>query len=593
MRIRHKLLLILVVTALAGSALVGAGSVWLLREATREHYAARIRAETALLEDRVRAGGDDYQALAVQAGKSLGVRITLISPDGVVVGDSAKDLRGALEMENHIGRPEIQTALSRGVGESYRKSDTTNEEYFYSARLVGREGPVGFVRIALPSSRLDQVQSRHARLVTGVVLIAMLLLTGVAYAAVRRISKPVERMSDLADRTARGDLDVAVPDRGTDEVSRLGASVNRMRRALMDKIGELQDERALFSSVIGGMREGLLVVGPDRRIRLANDALRRIFDLREDPSGGLLAEVVRHPTVIRDVEAAIENGGVTTGETVIRMEGSGRAFELHVTPLGAKGAKKREEGGGHSVLALFFDITRLEALEGVRRTFVANVSHELRTPLTAIKAFVETLLDGELQDRDHSIKFLEITGKHVERMEALIDDLTDLSLIETGAITLEIAEVDASAVVRDVFEQLRPRADRGQVQLDCRLPTPFPVRADRRRLEQVLTNLVDNAIKFNAPRGEVRIGGRVDANRRILEVEDTGTGIPSESRDKIFHRFYRVDPDRSREAGGTGLGLAIVKHLMRLQGGSIRVDSELGVGTRFELDLPAPRPEAV
>jgi len=586
LRIRHKLLLILIATALAGSALVGVGSVWLLREATREHYAARIRAETALLEDRVRVRADDYQALAVEAGKSLGVRITLISPGGVVVGDSAKDLQGVLSMENHLGRPEIQAALTRGAGESFRKSDTTHEEYFYSARLVGREEPVGFVRIALPSSRLHEVQSRHTRLVTGVVLIAMLLLTGVAYAAVRRISMPVERMSELADRTARGDLDIEVPDRGADEVSRLGASVNRMKRALMEKIGELQDERALFSSVIGGMREGLLVVGPDRRIRLANDALRRIFDLREDPSGGLLAEVVRHPTVIRDVEAAIESGGETTGETVIRMEGSGHAFELHVTPLGTKG-----EGEGHSVLALFFDITRLEALEGVRRTFVANVSHELRTPLTAIKAFVETLLDGNLQDRDRSLEFLEITGKHVGRMEALIDDLTDLSLIETGAITLEIAEVDASAVAMDVLEQLGPRAAGGEVRLDSRLPTPFPVQADRRRLEQVLTNLVDNAIKFNKPGGEVRIGGRVEADRRILEVEDTGTGIPSESREKIFHRFFRVDPDRSREAGGTGLGLAIVKHLMRLQGGSIRVDSELGVGTRFKLDLPAPRSE--
>lgn len=584
MRIRHKLLWILIATALAGSALVGVGSVWLLKEATREHYAARIRAETALLEDRVRVGAGDYQALAVEAGKSLGVRITLIAPDGVVVGDSAKDFQGVLEMENHIGRPEIQAALSRGAGESYRKSDTTNEEYFYSARLVGREEPVGFVRIALPSSRLDELQSRHARLVTGIVLLAMLLLTGVAYAAVRRISKPVERMSDLADRTARGDLDVEVPDRGTDEVSRLGASVNRMRRALTEKIDELQDERALFSSVIGGMREGLLVVGPNRRIRLANDALRRIFDLRDDPSGGLLAEVVRHPTVIRDVEAAIENGGETTGETVIRMDGSGHAFELHVTPLGAKGT-----GEGHSVLALFFDITRLEALENVRRTFVANVSHELRTPLTAVKAFVETLLDGNLKDRDHSISFLEITRKHVERMEALIDDLTDLSLIETGAITLEIAEVDASAVAQDVFEQLRPRATGSKVQLESQLPTPFPVQADRRRLEQVLTNLVDNAIKFNKTGGEVRIAGRVEADRRILEVEDTGAGIPSESREKIFHRFYRVDPDRSREAGGTGLGLAIVKHLMRLQGGTIRVDSELGVGTRFTLDLPDPQ----
>jgi two-component system phosphate regulon sensor histidine kinase PhoR len=583
-RIRHKLLVILVATALAGSLLVGLGSVWLLREATREHYAGRIRAETALLAEWVRTGGDDYQALAVEAGKRLGVRITLIGPDGVVLGDSARDRAGVREMENHIGRPEIRAALSRGLGESVRTSGTTNEEYFYSARLVGRDEPVGFVRIALPSNRLDEMQARYARLVTGIVLVALLLLTGVAYAAVRRVSKPVERMSELADRTARGDLGVEVPDAGVDEVSRLGASVNRMKRALVEKIGELEDERALFSSVIGGMREGLLVVGPDRRIRLANPALARIFDLREDPSGHRLAEVVRHPTVVRAVEAVI-GAGDESGESIIHTS-SGDAFELHVTRLSTKGT-----AGGHGVLVLFFDITRLEALEAVRRDFVANVSHELRTPLTAIKAFVETLLDGGLSNRKRSIEFLEITRKHVERMEALIDDLTDLSLIETGAISLEIEPVDANEVADDVFEQLGPRAASAGVELHSHLPSPFPVRADRRRLGQVLSNLVDNAIKFNRKGGEVRIGGRIENSRRILQVEDNGVGIPLEAREKIFHRFYRVDPDRSRAAGGTGLGLAIVKHLMRLQGGSIRVESEVGVGTRFELNLPAPESE--
>jgi len=569
----------LALTALANSILVGLVSVWLFRQATQENFAGRIRAETALLA-RTPFAERDPHAFAADVAKSLGLRVTLIAPDGTVLADSVKGREGILQMESHLDRPEIRAALSRGLGESIRTSETTSEEYLYSARLVEGAGPVRFVRIAVPASDLRRFQTRYAWFATGIGLLAMLVLGAVAYAAVRKISKPVEEMSRLADRTARGDMDAEVPERGIDEVSRLGAAVNRMRRALVEKIEQIQDERSLLSSVIGGMREGLLVVGPDHRIRLANDDARRTLDLRLDPTGHLLAEVVRHPAVIHDVEQVIEGGREPEG-SVVRMEGSGRVFQMHVTALGKRGAE-----AGRSALVLFFDITRLESLEGVRRDFVANVSHELRTPLTAIKAFVETLLDGGLEDREHTVKFLEIARKHADRMEALIDDLTDLSLIETGSIVLEIGDLDASEVAREVVEQLRPRARAGGVSLASELPEPFPVRADRRRLEQILMNLVDNAIKFNRRGGEVHVRGVFDAHRRTLVVEDTGVGIPSDSREKIFHRFFRVDPDRSREAGGTGLGLAIVKHLVRLHGGSIRVESELGVGTRFELDLP-------
>jgi two-component system phosphate regulon sensor histidine kinase PhoR len=571
----------LVLTALANSILVGLGSVWLFRRATEKNFADRLRSETALIAIMPEVQ-EDPRAFAVDAAKRLGVRMTLIAPDGTVLGDSVKGRGDTLRMDNHLDRPEIRAALSRGLGESVRVSDTTSEEYFYCARLVEGAGPVRFVRIAVPTSDMRALEEQYAWFATGVVLLAMLLLGTVAYVAVRRISAPVERMSELADRTARGDMDAEAPERGVDEVSRLGAAMNRMRRALREKIDQVQEERSLLSSVIGGMREGLLVVGPDLRVRLANDAARRILDLRFDPAGHLLAEVVRHPTVIRDVEQVVE-GGREPESSVVRMEGSGRAFQMHVTALGKRGAE-----AGRSVLVLFFDITRLEALEGVRRDFVANVSHELRTPLTAIKAFVETLLDGGIHDPEHSVKFLEIARKHADRMEALIDDLTDLSLIETGSIVLEIGDLDASEVAREVVEQLRPRARALGVSVGIELPRPFPVRADRRRLEQILTNLVDNAIKFNRRDGEVHVRGVADEHRRTLVVEDTGVGIPSDSRDKIFHRFFRVDPDRSREAGGTGLGLAIVKHLVRLHGGSIRVESELGVGTRFELDLPPP-----
>jgi two-component system phosphate regulon sensor histidine kinase PhoR len=363
-------------------------------------------------------------------------------------------------------------------------------------------------------------------------------------------------------------------------LAHLAASINRMKRALVDKIAELDSERAVLRSVIGGMKEGLLLVGPDRRVELANDAFRQIFAVPFDPSGHLLAEAIRNPAVIRDLDRALGAGSEVI-DLVLEAADSGRSFEVHVTPLPA-----RPSGLPGGALVLFFDVTRLVALESVRRDFVADVSHELRTPLTSIRAFVETLLDGGIEDRENATRFLEIARRHTARMEALIDDLTDLSLIETGSIELVREEVDAGELAREVAAEVSLRHAAAGVAIEVDFPSPLRIEADRRRLTQVLVNLVDNGIKFNRPGGAVRISGRIEGGRPTIVVEDTGTGIPSESLEKIFHRFYRVDRARSRDLGGTGLGLAIVKHLMRLHGGTVRAESELGHGSRFVLEFP-------
>jgi two-component system phosphate regulon sensor histidine kinase PhoR len=405
-----------------------------------------------------------------------------------------------------------------------------------------------------------------------------LLLAALAYLATRRLASAIERMTAAAERTAAGERRLDLPYASADELSRLAASVNRTKTALLAEIADLDEDRRLLSSVFAGMREGLLVVGPDRRIRLVNEAFRQIFGVPFDPIGRLLAEVIRDPRVVADLDTALEEKREIR-ESVVRAADSGRSFELHVTPLDP------------GALVLFFEVSRLEALERVRREFVANVSHELRTPLTSIKAFVETLLDGGVDDREHAVRFLTIVRRHADRMNALIDDLTDLSLIETGSVSLDLQVLDAGEVARDVVTQLAPGAGQ-EIAVRCEVPSPFPVLADRRRLEQVLVNLVDNAIKFNRLGGTVIVSGLVQEGHPVLAVEDTGVGIPADSLEKVFHRFYRVDKTRSREAGGTGLGLAIVKHLMRLHGGAVRLRSELGHGARFELEFPSVAEEA-
>jgi two-component system phosphate regulon sensor histidine kinase PhoR len=580
---RHRLLATLIVAALAGAVLVAVGATWLLRTAVRDRYVERLRAETAMLGDWVEDYDGNLQELAALTGRRLGFRVTLIDGSGAVVGDSAKDQGELAGMDNHLNRPEVRGARLRGSGESLRTSATTRVEYFYSARRLERPGRVEFVRIALPAHEISRVQTRYSWLVVGVFLVSMTFLTLLTYGAVRRLSRPMEAMTDSVERAAAGELNLELPQAGGEEIARLAAAVRRMQHALLEKIAELDTERSVLSSVVSDMREGLILVGPDHRIRVANQSLRQILNLTFNPVDHLLAEVVRHPTLLFDVEAALSEGRETR-ESVLRMESSGRSFELHVTSLKGPGDPHTQ-----GALVLLFDITRLEALEGVRREFVANVSHELRTPLTSIKASVETLIDGDIDDRDNANRFLEIIGRNANYMSALIEDLTDLSLIETGAVVLDLRTLDATEVVREVVERFRPLAETRKVELIVDLQDPLRLRADRRRLEQMMTNLVDNALKFG---GHIRVRGDRDHEGGIvLAVEDTGVGIPAGSREMIFHRFYQEDRQRSRQAGGTGLGLALVKHLMRLHGGAVRVKSELGRGAVFSLDFP-PAPTA-
>ena len=389
----------------------------------------------------------------MRAAQRLGVRVTLIDLAGTVLADSSRDLAGVAAMDSHADRPEVLAARLRGNGDSSRTSATTNVEYYYSARVVAGDGPVKYVRIALPSSEVYRVQSHYSLLVAAMVPVAMLLLAALGYAAVRKLSRPIERMATAVERSARGDLQFELPADGGEEIERLGGAVRLMREALLEKLEELGAERALLSSVVEGMREGLLLVGADGRVRLANEPRRRTLDLAFDPAGHPLAEGVRHPVVLRDIETALARG-VEVRESILRLP-SGRSFQVRTAPLNPS-----KQGRAEAAIVLFFDITRLEKLESVRREFVANVSHELRTPLTSIKAFVETLLDGGRDDAANSERFLGIIHKHADRMGALIEDLTDLSLIETGAISLQLSEVDAADVVRGVMEQLQPLAAR-------------------------------------------------------------------------------------------------------------------------------------
>ena len=340
----------------------------------------------------------------------------------------------------------------------------------------------------------------------------------------------------------------------------------------------------LFEATMGGMREGLLVVDSDLRVVASNPAAYRLFNLA---SGKLdsrrLTELTRNPAIYSAFLEALK-GNERSGVKVETHDPGRRVFDLRVMPLGGGGAGKKNAAGA---IGVFFDITQLEKLERVRQEFLSNVSHELRTPLTAILAFVETLEAGALDDPENSQRFLAIIRKNAARMQTLIDDILELSAIESGTTGIQSQTVDLQPLANDVITSLASQAKSHNVVIRNEVSPGTQVFADPGRLEQMLTNLVENAIKFNREGGEVVIECENGTSSRI-RVRDTGEGIPAQHLDRLFERFYRVDRARSRDLGGTGLGLAIVKHLARAHGGEVGVESEVGQGSVFEIELPSP-----
>jgi two-component system phosphate regulon sensor histidine kinase PhoR len=344
----------------------------------------------------------------------------------------------------------------------------------------------------------------------------------------------------------------------------------------------------LFEATMNGMREGLLVVDSDMRVVASNAAAHRLFNLsRGTLEAQRLTELTRNPAIYSAFLDALK--GTERSGVKVETHGPERlVFDLRVVPLqGSNGS--RADGAAQmaqGALGVFIDVTRIDRLEHVRQEFLSNVSHELRTPLTAILAFIETLEEGAIDDKEASLRFLSIIRRNATRMHELIDDTLELSAIESGNVQVRAELVELAPIVNDVIASLATKASSQGIVVSNAVALDAMVYADARRLEQMLMNLVENAIKFNRENGSVRISYESGGQRSKIMVEDTGEGIPAQHLERLFERFYRADRARSREMGGTGLGLAIVKHLARAHGGEVTVNSEIGKGTIFTIELP-------
>lgn len=515
-------------------------------------------------------------------GSLNGVRLTLVAADGTVVADS--EAQGVLS--NHAERPEVIDARRSGYGEAARRSTTTGRITHYTSRAVlDQDQYLGTIRAATESEQIDTMLAswRGGLLWFGLGALIVGLLASAVVA--RMLARPLVEMEQAAASLAAGNLDVGVRAEGPIEVRRLGTALDTMSRELRGRLENQRRARVQVETILASMAEGVVAVDREERVLLMNRSAAGLLGLSEPlSSGARLWEHLRFPELERALRDALAGKGPWHGDAASPLQ-DGRTLGMSVAPVAADhlAAGVRPEG----TVALLSDVTAIRRLEQVRIDFVANVSHELRTPLAAVMGALETL-NAPDPDPETRARFLDIASRNASRLHAIVLDLLDLSSIEAQGdrMPLEIVRVDAP--LRTAASALVGAAESKGVHFELPPPPPHPliVNGNAQRLEQVFTNLLENAIKYTPRGGRVKVAIRQSQRDVSIDVDDTGIGIPEADLSRVFERFYRVDRARSREMGGTGLGLAIVKHVVRAHGGHVSVKSREGVGSTFTVTLP-------
>lgn len=517
------------------------------------------------------------QKLAEAIGTAIKARVTLIAPDGTVTGDSDVGRARLQQLENHLQRPEVIDAQKSGTGSALRYSDTIRATMLYTAMTCGSDG---FIRLAMPLEYLTTARNSLHGIVGGATLLTILVALIFSYILSNLTSKPLRAMADVAARIGHGGSTLRIPVVTHDEIGTLATVLNDMAERIEDQMLRLSEDKQRLDTILRSMGEGIMVTAPNGAISLVNPAFRTLFSIDGDVEGKQLIEISRHPG-LQEAFNDLNQPGINELVREITIQSNGTTLLTHWVPLNVNGIKQ-------GIVAVFHDITDLKKVENMRRDFVANVSHELRTPVTIIKGYAETLLDGTLEsDPDHARRFVEIISSHSDRLTSLINDILTLSSLEAKDTTLDLNPLDVSGTISKVCMLLQEKAAEKNISITNEISgnTLPRVMADQGRVEQVLVNLLENAIKYTSTEGTVRIFTVDEGALLRISVADTGIGIPFKDLPRIFERFYRVDEARTREQGGTGLGLSIVKHIVQLHGGDVSVTSEPGKGSIFTFTL--------
>jgi two-component system phosphate regulon sensor histidine kinase PhoR len=522
----------------------------------------------------------DAPAVAVVIARETRARVTIISVSGEVMGDSEVGPRELGALENHLNRPEVRDALQKGQGDAIRHSATLRTPMLYVALpFTTTWKEQGVLRLALPLSALKKMQSGLHGILGASLAAAALLSLLLSYILSNVSSRSLRAIAAIAAEIGRGEFGKRIPVTTDDEVGELAGVMNDMADRIERQMGNISAEKARLDTILRGMGEGLMVTDGSGTITLVNPAFHTLFDIREEVEGKPLIDITRHPALHDAFRMVVATKTERLDEIILPLDRE-KTVLTHWVPLAEKGEIQ-------GVVVVFHDISDLKRLERVRRDFVANVSHDLRTPVAVIKGYAETLLSG-LADTDpkQAARFIEIIYNHSERLTHLIADLLTLSELESPGMLLNLEPASVEGMAGNACNLLAQKAREKGITLDWSgaRGTP-PVLVDRRRLDQVFINLLDNALKYTPDGGSVTVSAAATDNMVSIAVADTGIGIPSGDLPRIFERFYRVDPGRSRDQGGTGLGLSIVRHIVQLHGGAVSVESTPGKGSTFSFTL--------
>jgi two-component system phosphate regulon sensor histidine kinase PhoR len=569
-RIQQRLMLAFVGVVVA--ALLPAASMldrWIgdsVRELVRQSLSREAR---VLAGELGRLAPDNVQDWVQHL--SLTARVTVIDHEGRVLADSDVPADHLSMLENHAGRPEVKAALAGREGSDERLSVSLQKRLLYVAVPVG-DASGRVLRLSLPLNHVEETVARaHVAVwLAGLMALVLALLLGATLS--RWLTRPILAMTRAARAMSHGDFEATLPAPTEDELGDLVHALDTLRNQLAGRIAELRQEGVKLRAIVNGMSEGVALV-QDGIITVANPAFTRLLKLGNIEGRGF-RDATRLPAVGDAIDAALGKGKQASREVVV----GGRALLVQVDPV--------VEAPAPQAVVVLIDVTEPKRLERLRREFVANASHELRTPVAAIVGVAETLAAGAADDPDARGSFLEILMRHAQRLSRLTSDLLDIARLEAG-YRPRVETVVLASAVETVLATLQAKAAAKEITLVSAVRAELSVTAERAAVEQVVMNLVDNAIKYTPAGGKVTVTADARGHKTRLTVADTGPGIPPQHHQRLFERFYRVDDARSRDMGGTGLGLAIVKHLVLANGGDIGVESEVGKGSRFIVTFPS------
>jgi two-component system phosphate regulon sensor histidine kinase PhoR len=530
---------------------------------------ARITAEASLPGLLSPDEPSDLDALAKKIGAETETRITIVALNGTVLGDSEED---PSTMENHATRPEIVEALATGIGESTRYSTTLEQEMMYVAVPISyQNATLGVARVSLPLTEVESLVQRVTVSIITATAVAALLVVLAAWVIGRVTTRPIRRLTVASKSIASGQLGQKIPIQAKDEVGELTHAFNEMSAKTKELVETISEDRAKLATILDNMTDGVIMTDIEGNISVANRAAEKLLSVKEARNKPLI-EAVRDHEVDELLKLCLRISKIQS--TQYESSISKRYLRAVAIPIARSG-----------VLLLFQDLTEVRSLQTTRRELIGNISHEFRTPLAGIKAMVETLQDGAVDDKEVARDFLARIDNETDRLTHLVAELTELSRIETGKAELRKESVNLNQLADEVIAQLSPQAERQRVSITREFAADLPsVLADKDRVRQVIANLVHNAIKFTPAGGRITIASRALEGSAVVDIADTGIGIPKTDLPRVFQRFYKGDKARAGE--GTGMGLAIAKHVVEAHGGTIWVESEEGKGSTFSFRLP-------